>query len=41
VTSATIPGEYLTPGKLYTSELIAREKSGNRTISGLSFTTTG
>ncbi len=39
VTSATIPGEYLTPGKLYTSELIAREKSGNRTISGLSFMT--
>ena len=31
-TSATIPGEFLEPGTRTAGELLAREKSGNQTI---------
>ena len=40
-TSATIGGEYLSPGDTYAAELIALEKSGNQTISALEFKTSG
>ncbi len=39
VTSATIDGEYLSPGDQYAAELIALEKSGNQTIAALEFKT--
>lgn len=39
-TSATIPGEFLTPGTKGAGEVLVREKSGNQTITAIpSFTT--
>jgi len=41
VTSATIDGEYLSPGSNYAAELIALERSGNQTIAAFEFKTSG
>jgi len=40
-TSATIPGEFLAPGANATGELLARERSGNQTITEISAFRTG
>jgi hypothetical protein len=34
-TSATVPGEFLEPGTTTGGEVLAREKSGNQTITAL------
>jgi len=42
VTSVTIPGEFLEPGTATGGELLARDESGNQTITALpSFRTSG
>ena len=41
VTSAAIPAAFLQPGDEYDIEVIARESSGNRTITEVPFRTTG
>ena len=41
VTSATIDGEYLSPGSDYAAELIALERSGNQTTAAFEFKTSG
>jgi hypothetical protein len=38
-TSASIPGEFLEPGRRSELEVLSREKSGNQTITALEFTT--
>lgn len=40
-TSLTLPGELLAPGTQYALEVLAREKSGNRTITEIGFRTEG
>ena len=41
VTSVTVPHEFLTPGTPYQIEVLALEESGNQTIGGISFETSG
>jgi hypothetical protein len=40
-TSATIPGEFLEPGAKANGEVLARERSGNQTITEISAFRTG
>ena len=42
ITSVSIPGEFLEPGTETGGEILARDKSGNQTITALpSFSTSG
>ena len=42
ITSVTIPGEFLEPGSETSGEVLARDQSGNQTITELpSFSTSG